>query len=348
MSKAHEAQARIALEEKRKLDAKRAKEVEEARRRAAMAAEAARKQREATLKELKQQSVQLSDQKANLNAVAELNQQLGSSLREKINRIAKSEVEARELGEAIQSSKSKLNRLADQERKIQGSIKELITDLAASEEEANNHLKQWGEEILRSELNQNEVKVTLEDGDMLRDDIVRLIHKSNEFTTHIGQQEKSLASSIKKLNEIDDAAREVDLKLEFIDSNETLSTAAFCTLKSLEGKDYKLREVISDNELTAWFEHVDEHGNLKEILVKLTQDQQDANGWLEELDLTKGFEGEDCLDEQDAIIYELKKLGVEYSIKSQSPYPIRPGAVEQPWKKKLQNTRSTNRHKRKN
>ena len=117
----------------------------------------------------------------------------------------------------------------------------------------------------------------------------------------------------------------------------------------MESNKYQLREAISGDELTAWFEKVDEKdGSKKEVFIKLSKAFHEADEWLEELDISKGFTEEECLDEQEEIEDTMSKFGVEYTHRD-SKYPLPPQKEAEAWQKKLRKpSPSSLRRKRKN
>lgn len=347
MSQAHSSQVNFNDQQRRIQENRRRQEALAAQQRAAAARAAAERQRQQTLSQLRQQGQQIAAQKAQLNSLARLNRQMGQNINQGLSNVARSKAELQQLSQAIQSSQAKLDRLVIYEQQVRQKMDQLIMDISETKAEAEQSLQEWNLELEKSIQNRQYVEELIVAGRQLDDQAIDLIQKSAKFMGQIEQKEADLKDAFLQMEEVDKDYHAERLKLQFIDTNESLATSAFVTMQALESKRYKLRAVISDDALMAWFEKVDEKGQKREILVKLSKAYHEADEWLEELDISKGFEFDECLDEQEDLMREMEKLGVDYITQS-SNFPLPPDRTVEGWKKNLRNRPSQSREKRKN
>lgn len=346
MSQENTAQASINAQQQRIQEEKRQQEALEAQRRAAAAKAAAEQQRQQILSQLQEQSKQIAAQKAQLSSLASLNQQIGNNIEQRLSEVARSKAEVHELKQAIQNSQKRLEKLGVYEQQVRLKMEQLIMDLSETKAQAVQSLQDWKQELEKSAQNQQYVGQLILEGRQLDDYTSDIIQKSAIFLEEIEEEDRKLSDAFLRVEETDKTYQQERLKLQFIDTNASLSTSAFVTLQALESQRYTLREVINDDALCAWFEKVDEKGNKKEILVKLSKAFHEGREWLEELDMSKGFEFDDCLDEHEELLIKMEKLGVEY-IQHNPKYPLPPQRVEEKWKRNLRNQPTANQQKNK-
>jgi len=376
MSKAHERMAQLSAEQKAQLEKQRKIETEATRRKeeeaikrralAAKKAEAERLRRKAeaaaeraelrkeaekvqreVLSDLKTQAKEISKEKTKLNSLIEWKNNLDTTVSSQLDKVAKTKSDLTHLTNTINTSEAKLERLKRFEKRLHREIDELMDQCAATKAEAVKMRDNWEAEYRKSVANKSEIIALLREGKGLKGTIISELELTNCVMADV-----EYAEAVNEENFEEIAKKEIEFqrkksKLLFIDSNEAISTSAFATFEALQKKNYTLRQVISEDSLTAWFEKIDERGNKKEIFVKISQSAQEGGKWLEELDISKGFLDDECLDESEEIMFAMEKLGVEYVEVISSDYPKRSSAKETEWQDRLRRS-STNRSKMKN
>lgn len=346
MSKEHQIRAKIAEKQRKKQEAARRKAAEEARKRAEAAKRKAEAAQRKILNTLQNQSKQLAAEKAKLTSLVDWKNQIGNQINSELKKVAQTKSELNQLSTLISDSQNQLDKLISHEKNLHQQINTLIVECTATKEEAINTQKIWKSELSTAEANLKEINPLFERANQLSKGVHSAINQTNGIIQNLERQEEQTSRSFVEIEKQTAEYNKAVQTLSFIDTNQSLATSAFVTLQALENSKYQLREAVSDEELTAWFEKVDSKGNKKEVFVKLSKAFYEAEEWLEELDISKGFVGDECIDEEEDILEEMEKLGVKYKVTS-SKYPLPPKSIESEWQKRLRNNYS-NRQKLKN
>lgn len=347
MSAEHTIQARISLQEQKRLARERQKQ-------AAEQAKLTAKREQLRLQQLRQQKIRLEQERRRQEAEREQLrlQQLRRQEQERKERAElttkREQLRSHQLkASEVQAGLSELQQQADDLQKQTSQLNQQIQQCEGRVQHARQDLQAKITEMqsLQGEVNQSEqsLQLTIKQGIETLDQIDLAINATEQQVEYLGSAYKEGQNINHDIRQVDEDIQQISSELSFISHHQSIQPMAMLALQGMKENNYQLREVRSRGEYIAYFEHAEKKHQIA-VRMEPTRQLHSEDSW-DILMETFGMEDEVCLDELDDFTTSIEEIdGVDIK-RGQFTYPkgARGGQLPVP---SLQNTyRSDQKHR---
>jgi len=258
-------------------------------------AEEATSIRKNNLEIYEQQAIELAVAIAQARSTKQLIQQLGDE----------------QLSDQLGANQDYLTRMEEDFSQLSTTIKQLRPKAFVSKEEAKQSKKAYLQQLEKQQIAASHtINTEGKQAALVQQEVNALVRATANMRTQLKKNSQELAKKIQTYQKLEIQYQTIEAELAFIGSNESLNLAAFTHYQAMRDQGYILRQTMSGDELTAWFEHQE---NPIGVEVKLREAANEGAEWCEELSLFGPNDDDECQNQAEDIWDTLANYGVQYS-----------------------------------
>lgn len=284
---------------------------QEAERQRRIEAEKARIAREKELrdkqilaKKVAQASAQYDNLKSKFKAVDRL-------LEKEQNKNSQNAIQLNNLKIDLQSSIANLEVVRKQQAVIETEVSGLLEEIHTNKHKLLEKQKEWQNMLSEAKSMVKQSDKTIENLEKLTNSVNKLTVSLQDSFGEIDVLKETAQQSANEFNALDMNYKQLSAELECLSAKSSLANPAFMYLETMKAMDYYPKFVESENGLKVLFENKEKN---KQILLKISEEKNAGNQWLEELDISYGFIEDESHAFWDELQYNLsEKYELEYN-----------------------------------